>query len=240
MTLQTTVAAKQGFGVPGEIFLDGPTRAQPGIIDSDGVSNPNRVGRAFTQVAGADGHCTIGGTGVFYGWLSNPKVYPNRGTTGDTLAPSLDLPQYAEGEFVYDATGYELPLAGAGNIGDAIYFDTTTGIAQAQAKTGNVGGAGRVTYATNVATVATLAAGQPVIGVGSVFLNADGSQATVISLGSGTGGNGTYNMTTTPDHASEAFTYSSVAPSGKQRAPGWEVVRYNIPSAGLAVIGQTT
>lgn len=234
MTLQTTVAAKQGFGVPGENFLEGPLKAQPGIIDSTGVTNPNRVGRAFTGVAGSDGHCTVGATGVFYGWLANPKVYPNRGSATDTLAPSLDLPRYAEAEFIYSATGLEVVLAGAGNIGDAIDFDTTTGIPEARPKSGSATGS----VTSNVLTVTAADSGGALIGVGSIVTTSAGV-ATVESLGTGTGGTGTYNLSTTPNAGSGAVTFNTVPASGKQRAPGWEVVRYNIPSAGLGVIGTT-
>lgn len=232
MTLQTSVASKQGFGVPGENFLDGPMKAQPGIIDSTGVTNPNRVGRAFTQVAGSDGHCTVGATGIFYGWLANPKVYPNRGSSSDTLAASLDLPRYAEGEFVYSATGFEVSLAGAGNVGDAIDFDTTTGIPEARPKLGSATGS----VTSNVLTVTVADANGALIGVGSVVTTSAGV-GTVESLGSGTGGTGTYNLSTTPNAGSGTVTFGTVPGAGKQRAPAWEVVRYNIPGAGLAVIG---
>ena len=151
MTLQSTVSDQMGFGVPGEEFLAGPRRAQPGIIDSDGVTNgPTRVGYAFTNVAGADGHMTLGGVGVFAGWLANPKVYPERGSVGDTLAPSLDLPQYAEAEFLYDSTGMNCELGAAANIGDLVYYNTTTGAPVTQPKTGNVAGAGRGALQTHL------------------------------------------------------------------------------------------
>ncbi len=240
MTLQTTVANGMGFGVVGEEFLAGPRRAQPGIIDSDGVTNgPNYVGYGYTQVTGADGHCALGaaGGGVFFGWAANPKVYPEYGTTGNSLAPSLALRQYTEAEFVYDSTGFNILLPAAANIGDLVYFDNVTGAPFTQPKVGNVAGAGTAATASNVLTVAALPAGSPPIGIGSVITLATGDIATVTSLGTGTGGNGTYNVTPTPDHAAQAFSSTTVTPTGKTRAPAWEVVRYNIPAAGLAVIG---
>jgi hypothetical protein len=71
---QSSVAADIGFGVVGELFLDGPLRAQPGIIDSAG---PNTVGFAFSGVAGADGHCAVGGApaegAVFTAFWRTPR-----------------------------------------------------------------------------------------------------------------------------------------------------------------------
>lgn len=242
MTLQTTVFALMGFGVPGEIFLDGPTRAQPGIIDSAGVDpNFNRVGRVFTNAAAADGHCSLGGSGVFFGILANPKVYPLRGTVGDTLAASLDLPQYAEAEFVYDTTGIIVTLPAAANIGDEVLYDTTSGIVSTQPANYPSSGAQRVAIvaATGVATVTLAPAGMPPIGPGSVLTAADGQVLTVTNVLTGTGANGTYTTVgSTADHAAQAFTLTKPAvASGKARVPGFQVVRYNTPSAGLAVVG---
>lgn len=241
MTFQTSVSTQMAFGVPGELFLGGPHRAQPGIIDSTGATNPNRVGRAFTQVPGVgnDGHCTVGGTGTFFGWLFNPKVYASRGTVADgTLAPSLDLPQYSEGEFCYDATGLIVSLPAAANIGDLVYYDTTTGAPSTSPASYPASGAQRVAFASNVATVSLAPAGMPPIGNGTVLTSADGQQAIVSAVLTGTGGNGTYTVSTVADHAAQAFSIAkAAAPAGKARAPGWEVVRYSIDAAGVAVIG---
>lgn len=241
-TGQNTVAINMAAGVVGEIAYDGPTRAQPGVIDTDGVTNPNRVGRVFTQ-GSSDGHCGVGGTGVFYGILANPKVYPLYGTAaGGALAASLDLPRYAAAEFVYDTTGIFVSLPAAANVGDEALFDTTTGAISTQPGSAPVSGAQRVAFASTggvtTATVSAVPAGFPPIGVGSVLTAADGKVATVTALGSGTGGNGTYITGTVADASAQAFALSKPGlPSGKARIPGFVVVRNSIPSAGLAVIG---
>lgn len=237
-TGQSTVAIKQAFGFVGELYLDGPHRAQPGVIDSTGITNPNRVGRVFTATVGVDGHCGVGGAGVFFGILANPKVYPLFGTlAGGALGPSLDLPQYAPGEFVYDTTGIIVGLGAAASVGDPAFYDLTTGVISTQVKLGNAAGTGQAAIASNVMTVSALPAGQPLIGVGSVIVTAAGNQGTVVSLGSGTGGNGTYNTIGLADHSAESFTYTPIAPANGTRMPGFEVVRFNIAAAGLAVIG---
>lgn len=238
---QSTVNTNQAFGIIGEIYKDGTRRAQPGIIDSVGTTNPNRVGRAFTNVAGADGHMTVGGTGVFAGILANPKVYPERGTAaGGTLAPSLDLPQYAQGaEFVYGTTGLIVYLENAGNIGDTVDYDTTTGQLYARGLSADSAGAQRIAFASNVATVTLAPAGMPPIGVGSIIVSG-GKTTVVTSLGTGTGGNGTYNVGTVTDQAATAFSFTTPAsvgvPAGRANIRDSSVVFFSTPAAGLAVI----
>ena len=240
---QSTVSLAQGFGVVGEIFLDSPYRAQPGIIDSDGVTYPNRIGQAFTGVAAADGHAVVGGAiGIgapFYGILANPKNYPLYGTAaGGTLAPSLDLPQYAEGQFVtMGEMIVSLPAAAA--IGDLIDYDTASGALSSRVAVQPSSGAQRVAFASNVATVSLTPAGAPPIGLGSILTTADGQSVRVVSLGTGTGGDGTYNVSAAVDHAAQAFSYKSVPASGKAEVPNCVVDRYNLTGAGLAVIKLT-
>lgn len=237
---QASVATNMAFGVVGEIFLGSYWRAQPGIIDGDGATNPNRVGRVFTQVVGSDGHVIVGGAGPLAGILANPKVYASAGVAGDPLGATLDLPQYAKGEFVYDTTGIIVALGAAANVGDDCYYDTTTGVISTQPGSWPATGAQQIAYASNVATVTLTPPGMPPIGPGSVITTADGQVVTVVSLLSGTGGNGTYNVGTAVNHAAQSFSFTrAAAPSGKARLQGFSVQRYSPTAAGLAVIGVT-
>src|SRR4051794_32918030 len=125
---QQSVAAVMSAGVVGEPFKGSVWRCQPCVIYTVGTTNPNEVGRAFTQTLGVDQHCGVGGViaeGVpFYGILCNPKEYVNLGTVaGGTLAPSLSLPQYAKGSFCKNTNGMFVPFQGAGNVGDFVDFD---------------------------------------------------------------------------------------------------------------------
>lgn len=242
---QSSVALQQGFGVVGEIFLAGPTRAQSGIIDSDGVTNPNRVGRVFTQVAAADGHCTIGGSGKFYGILSNPKVYPSYGAASGTLAPTLDLPQYAQGEFVQESTGLIVALDAAANIGDEVDWDTTTGALTARPSQISVTATlilsqavGPPVVNTNTLNVSAVGTGSGKIYPGAVLTGPTGP-VTVTAQNSGTtGGIGIYAVTT--DAAAvgsgSTFTGKTVPYTGKAHVPGGSVTRYSTSGAGNAVI----
>lgn len=224
-------------GVIGELAFDGPMRAQPGIINSDGVTNPNRIGRVFTLVAGVgnDGQMIIGGTGKFAGILANPKVYALRGTTAlSSVGPSLDLAQYSKGEFVYDTTGIWVPLAAAANVGDLCDFNTTTGVITSRPLAASVTGA----VTSNVATITVADANGALIYPGTI-LNTSSGPATVISYGSysTTTGLGTLNLSVVPNAASGAITFNSQTPTGSARMSGFEVVRYTTDAASLAVIG---
>lgn len=233
-TGQQSVLISMASLVVGDLYLDGPHRAQPGVIDNSGGGS---IGQVFTQVAGSDGHCILGGTGVFFGILGNPKVQALYGSGGNALAPSILVPQYGKGEFYYDTTGVAVALPAACNVGDKAYYDTTTGVIGTQPKSAN-SGAGTVAFASNVATVAAWPGSLPPIGVGSVITIAAGAQATVLSLGSGTGAAGTYNVDNGATIASSAgFTYTSALPSGKLYVPGFEVVRFNLTGAATGVIG---
>ena len=236
---QSTVNINQAFGIIGEIYKSGTLRAQPGIIDSTGTVNPNRIGRAFTNVAGADGHMTVGGAGgVFAGILANPKVEALNGTVaGGTLAASLDLPQYYKGEFVYATTGVVVQMENAANIGDTVDFDTTTGQLYARTES-QAATAATLAITSNVGTVAGFVAGSQAIGVGTV-LNTVAGPATVLSLGTGTGGNGTYNLSMIANQGATVFSYNTAPVAGRQNIPRSKVQFFSIPAAGLAVIELT-
>lgn len=241
MAFQASVAANMAGGVVGELAKgnNATWKARPGIIDSVGSSPLNEVGRVFTQVLGADDHCIVGGVigagTPFFGVLSNPKEYALRGTVaGGTLAPSLSLPQYAIGDFVYDTSGLFVPFQAAGNVGDPCDYDTTTGLIYPRTGLGNTG-AGTVAITSNVATVAGVT-GNIGIGVGTVF-NTTNGPATVLSLGTGTGGNGTYNLSVIANQGATANTTFTTAPaSGRANIPGAVVAFKNIPSAGVGIM----
>lgn len=123
MTFQTTVLAKTGLGVVGELFTDGPHKAESFILTSADASY-NVFGRAFT--VSSEGVAAAGGTAKFAGILSNPKGSAFLGTTAGTLVPSLTLPNYAQGELLtMGSMIVSLPAAAA--IGDLVVFDNTTG-----------------------------------------------------------------------------------------------------------------
>lgn len=142
MAFQSSVSAQMGFGVVGELAVEGPLVAQPARIVSGDAAN-NVVGRAFTVTSGGTGSwdgtsadagdpapliAAAGGTNPFAGILANPKVYPGLGTqAGGTLAPTLTLPNNQMAELILEHPGVIVTLAAAA-VGDVVYFANATGI----------------------------------------------------------------------------------------------------------------
>lgn len=139
MAFQASVTNNIGFGVVGELYLEGPLRGQPALLNSGTPAN-NVIGRAFTVVD--DGTASFdtaadpqplevaaGGTGVFAGILANPKVYASIGTTADgTLASTLALPNGRIVELVQETAGLIVALPAAFAVGDWIWFNQATGV----------------------------------------------------------------------------------------------------------------
>lgn len=142
MSFQSSVVGQLGFGVVGELAVEGPLVAQPARIVSGDAAN-NVVGRACSVTSGATGSWTAngdavnpaamvvaaGGTNPFAGILANPKVYPGNGTlAGGTLAPTLTLPNYSLVELILEHPGVIVALGAASNVGDSVYYTNATGV----------------------------------------------------------------------------------------------------------------
>ncbi len=130
MAFQSTVRIDQTTGIVGDIILDGPMRAQPGILSSTSAAN-NVIGRAFRHISASDTDVSadVAAGAAFAGILANSKVYATSGTTaGGTLAPTLTLPNEFEGEFVTKTSGIVVQLSTNAAIGENVFFATATGI----------------------------------------------------------------------------------------------------------------
>lgn len=229
MTLQSTVKLAMAAGVVGDLSHESPLRSKPYVLNSVSAAY-NVVGRAFT--VDSEGVAKAGGTGVFAGILANPKVYPMQGDATGTLAPTLTLPNNATAELVTMGEIFvTLPAVAA--IGDDVLYDTTTGALSTVADVATF----TASQATTVLTVTAITAGN--LGVGSVVRQASGSLSTIIALGTGTGGTGTYTLDTSQTVSSGAATANSVAPSGKAFVPNAVVSEYTVTAAGLAKITLT-
>jgi hypothetical protein len=128
MPFQYQVNIQTAPGIPGELYDEGPLRAEPLIVNSNGAS-PNTVGFAYTKdnqynIASVGGVIAVGTP--FAGILVNPKAYASFGSSAGTLAPTLDLPDNAQGEFLTMGTIF-VRLTTAASIGDWVIYDTTTG-----------------------------------------------------------------------------------------------------------------
>lgn len=137
---QQTVNVLQGFGVPGDIALASPHRAESLTINSAGAT-PNVYGYAATKsnttnVAKMGGTIAAGSV-VFAGILANPKEATLWGTTSGTLAPTLAIPDNTQADF---ATMGDLTVFvnTACDIGDSVAYNTTTGALSTYAPGGTI------------------------------------------------------------------------------------------------------
>jgi hypothetical protein len=241
---QTTVNFERGFGVPGEILLAGPTRARPGILNSAQAAY-NIIGATyFTITTGATGAnpnapviVAAGGTGPIAGILAAPKTYASFGTTaGGPLAATLTLPNNWNAEFLFMGE-IVVTLPAAAGAGDLVTYNTTTGvIASIPALTTFTG---VIAVTTGVLTVSAISAGGN-LGIGSVITGTGVPGGTVITgLGSGTGGNGTYNTNIVTAVSSTTMSAGNTPVSGSALVPNAVVDRYTVSGAGLGVIRLT-
>jgi len=181
MGFQTAVNANIGFGVVGELFLEGPLRAQPGILNSATPAN-NVIGRAFYLVDDATGtydtsvdpqplevqagNVANNANAVFSGILANPKVYANFGVTGDTLGANMTLPNNTMVELVQESAGLIIQVSAACATGDWVYSTNATGVltttapnAAAPANSTRIPGGVIVRYESAAAGLAVMALG---------------------------------------------------------------------------------
>ena len=236
MSFQTTVRYDKTYGVPGEIVKDGPTISEAGFLNSSNAAYNIIGATAFTQAA-AGGAVAAGGTGMFYGILAKPKNQASYGTqAGGPLAATLTLANNVLASFVKKTAGIVISVAAACNIGDKLTYNTTTGALGTVAPSASFTGV--IAASTGVLTVSAVGATGN-IGIGSVINDAAGNIiGTVTSLGSGTGGNGTYNLTgaAAAGVASESMTAVSVAPAGTAIISRGTIIEFAQSTAGLAVV----
>lgn len=140
MPFQETVNFFPGAGIPGEIYLDGPLRAQPVRLNTTTAAN-NVFGRALTIVSGATGTgapgdaanpapmvAAAGGTGVFAGILANPKEHVSYGTAASgPFGTNYALPNGTIASAVQETAGIFVTLPAASAPGDSVYFLTADG-----------------------------------------------------------------------------------------------------------------
>lgn len=127
MGFQSAVSLLQGFGVPGEQFTDGPTRAETFTIVS-ASSSLNIIGATACTVT-SQGVCAagnVGGARVFAGILVDPKDVALFDTGNQPLAPTLVVPNNSIVECA-SMGSFIVTLPAAANIGDSVIFDNTSG-----------------------------------------------------------------------------------------------------------------
>ena len=126
MGFQTAVFLQQGFGVPGELFTDGPYRAESFTLVSASAAY-NIIGATCCTVTSQGvAQAGSGGTLGFAGFLVDPKDIALFGTSGIPLNPTLTVPNNTQVEcLTMGSIIVTLPAAAA--IGDLVVYDNTTG-----------------------------------------------------------------------------------------------------------------
>ena len=230
---QSTVNVTLSFGVVGELIVDGPQRAESLTLDTNGGT----IGYGFTK-SNSTNVATMGGTiangVVFAGILANPKTYASFGAvSGNPIDPNLFLPANSQGEFLTMGT-IVVASGSAGNIGDLVQFNNTTGAISTLPPTSTF----TASQATTVLTVTGTPTGN--LGVGADVYSTTGVFIGKIeSLGTGTGGAGTYNLTTSATVSSEAMTANTQPASGNQFVPNAVIYRFPTSASGLIAIRMT-
>ena len=137
MGFQSTVRIDQTDAVVGEVRFGSPMSVQPANLLSTAQAN-NVVGRAFQHVPASDLDVTADAqaAGIFAGILIHPKAYALVGTTVGTLEASLQINNNTTVELLTQGT-ITVSLATAGNIGDFVYYNFSTGVLSAAAPTAN-------------------------------------------------------------------------------------------------------
>ena len=204
---QRVVNIYNAMGIVGDFaFSDGGERSQAYNLNSSGVAQ--LFGNYFTLQTAATADpsgaapngaiAQVGGTGPLGGILTGVKQNALYGTAvvGGGLNPSLALPDNTVGQLTSRGFIF-VNLPGPANPGDLVTYDPLTGnlnsIAPTTAFTGAIAAGGEAGVA-DILTVTLLTAGS--IQVGMLVSGAGVAGGTYIaSLGSGLGGNGTYNLT---------------------------------------------
>lgn len=221
---QQVVNIYNALGIPGDVaFSDGGQRAQGFNINSSGV--PNYFGYYYTLNTGATAQpsgaapngaiAQVGGKGSIGGILTNIKQNALYGTAvvGGGLNSSLAIPDNTVGQLMTRGFPFVI-LPGPANPGDLVTYDPLTGVLNSIAPTSTFTGAiapGGSAGVADVLTVSALTAGS--VQVGALLSGTSVAGGTYIaSLGTGLGGNGTYNLSTINEQtvASEAMTCNNL------------------------------
>lgn len=175
MGFQPAVFLQCGAGVPGEMYNTYPHQAASYIINSGSAAN-NIIGSTVCTITsqsavepGNVGQNIIaaGGTGIFAGFLVDPKNIALFGTGGAPLAPTLVVPNFTQVEcLTMGSIWVTLPAAAA--IGDVVIFSQATG--QISTITPTTAVPGGSTYANAVVSFF------PVAGAGLAVVTVDPQQ----------------------------------------------------------------
>lgn len=131
MAFQTSVNQKLAVGVVGDFYDYSPRRTDPYTIATESAGS---IGKAYTVNSTDPSKCDLGGEGVFAGIAVNAKEFARNG-----LNATIDFAQHAEVELCTMGRIW-LSIAGDVAVGNAAYFNTTTGVITAAASGETISG----------------------------------------------------------------------------------------------------
>lgn len=137
---QTVVNQFPGFGIPGEIWNDGPYLAESFILNTTvGAAAANNIfGSGFSVLSqGIANAGNVGGAQIFAGLLINPKGSALYGDGVQPLNPSLTLPNYAQAELCTEGN-VVVQLTAAAAIGNLLCYSNATGLLTTIARGANL------------------------------------------------------------------------------------------------------
>ena len=129
MAFQSSVKQKLAVGVVGDFYDDSPRRVDPYTIIS---STAGSIGCAYTCDTTDQTKVVLGGSGVFAGIAVNSKEFARSG-----LSASQAFSQYDECELCTMGRIW-LSIADTVAVGDAAFYNTTTGAIVAAASGSSV------------------------------------------------------------------------------------------------------
>ena len=232
MAFQQTVNTYQGFGVPGELNLSSPSRAESLIVNSNGI--PNTYGYAATKDATTD----IAQMGNAIGQGAASVTGSISGTTLTVTAVGsgvLQVGQTLSGSGV--TAGTKITAFGTGTGGNGTY---TVSASQTVAST-TITGAGNPLVFAGLMANPKAAQSQGTTSGGTLaptLVIPDNSQADFVTMGDvvvqvstacNIGDNFAYNVST---GALSTYAPGASVPSGCAQVPNASVYRYPITNAG--------
>jgi len=122
---QSTVNIEQGFGIPGELIVDGPQRVDSLTLDSNGGTIAYAFTKSNTTNVATQGGTIANGSIVFAGILVNPKSYASFGSSAP-LDPTMTLKANQQGEFLTMGT-IVVNLTGSAKVGDLVVYKQSNG-----------------------------------------------------------------------------------------------------------------
>lgn len=192
---QRTVNLQQAAAVAGDFASANPRSS---VVGHEGtlVAGPNGVTVALFAWATSAGLVSNAGTGKPTGFVHRRQgaalITDYLGETSNLIPQGFEVTLMSSGDY------WVAPTVSTAVIGHKVFANFATGAIQTAAAGSTIAGFdGTATFATNVMTVASVVSGT--VKVGDLVTSAGVAAGTYVTeFGTGTGGTGTYTLSTSP------------------------------------------